>query len=364
MIVKINGKLVLVLLAALLCVDLLVNPVRFTNLVERAQGTTRSVQEQTTPVKKHEFIHDDPAHYWHWTREKPPCPTLSEKNDCDNVNYKELYNHFHEYGWVTFTSCSLKENSEKILDPIIHYLQNEYGDKTRVNTIKMKEVKDLALDPDTLEFLAYLHGGRRPLPTQTLNFKLGTQQELHSDVVFFDSEPRALVAAAWVALEDMSDDNGPLRFIPKSHQWGVWDFEAIGLHWEHDLKNTPEARDEEIIHYSNELPKAIKRAGLEESRANNVKRGQTFIWAAGLVHGGSKINNEKLTRMSQVTHYFFEGSKYCWQPSLSRPHENKISFQYKHIKPCGYQRNEGLKPEYPCVEKAREEFRNYHNEEM
>ena len=168
----------------------------------------------------------------------------------------------------------------------------------------MKEVKDLALNPDTLEFLAYLHGGRKPMPFQTLNFKVGTQQELHSDVLFFDSEPRGLMAAAWVALEDTTDYNRPLQFIPKSHQFSLWDFEAIGMHYDHDVQNTLETTEEEMrLYYLESLPKAIRRSGLQNKQlANNVKRGQTFIWAAGLVHGGSKVLDEKATRMSQVTH--------------------------------------------------------------
>ena len=80
----------------------------------------------------------------------------------------------------------------------------------------MKEVKDVAFDLDTLEFLEYLHG-RQAYPFQTLNFKVGTQQPLHSDLIFFDSEPRILMAAVWLALEYATDDNGPLVFIPKSH---------------------------------------------------------------------------------------------------------------------------------------------------
>ena len=65
-----------------------------------------------------------------------------------------------------------------------------------------------------MEFLEYLHGGRRLFPYQTLNFPKGTQQPLHSDLVHFDTSPRTLMTAAWVALEDMNPDNGPLQFVP------------------------------------------------------------------------------------------------------------------------------------------------------
>ena len=93
----------------------------------------------------------------------------------------------------------------------------------------MKEVKELATDPDTLTFIDYIHGGRRVFPFQTLNFLNGTEQKLHSDLIHFDTSPRTLMTAAWVALEDMNENNGPLRFYPKSHQYGTWDYDEIGL---------------------------------------------------------------------------------------------------------------------------------------
>ena len=56
------------------------------------------------------------------------------------------------------------------------------------------------------------------------------------------------MAAAWVALEDTTDSNGPLAFIPKSHQWGVWDFDEIGLNYEHDIQNSLETEKLEMDH--------------------------------------------------------------------------------------------------------------------
>ena len=69
--------------------------------------------------------------------------------------YKQLYQLFRENGWVTFTSCFLRGNSTQVIDPIVEYLKKL--DRSRASTVNMKEVKDLALDEDTLEFLAYLH---------------------------------------------------------------------------------------------------------------------------------------------------------------------------------------------------------------
>jgi hypothetical protein len=40
-----------------------------------------------------------------------------------------------------------------------------------------------------------------------------------------------------------------------------------------------------------------------------VHKGQAVIWAANLLHGGSLQRDRSRTRHSQVTHYFFEGSR-------------------------------------------------------
>ena len=60
--------------------------------------------------------------------------------------------------------------------------------------------------------------------------------------------------------------------------------------------------------YGSELERLTKEAGLEMERASEIKKGQTFIWAAGLIHGGSRQNDDSQNRLSQVTHYYFEGA--------------------------------------------------------
>lgn len=334
------------------------------------EGRRETTETSETSVlenqeSEHKYIHDDPGHVWHWTRERPACPTLSLMKDCAGKSYKELYHHFHSEGWVVFNSCSLKKNSETVLDPVTEYCRNLT--RSRASTVKLKCVKDLAADPDTIEFISYIHGGRRAFPFQTLNFKVGTQQGYHSDLTFFDTQPRTLMAAAWVALEDTNPNNGPLKFVPKSHRYGIWDYNDIGLPYKYDIGDTRETRTKSDGPYYIEIEKTIKEMGFETKVADNIKRGETFIWAAGLVHGGLPIKDPSLTRMSQVSHYFFEGSSYYWNPQHSDLGENKISYDNLHIKPCETQlRNldSDLKPAFTCADAHTEAFRNFAREEL
>lgn len=297
------------------------------------------------------YVHDNPKHPWHWVRENPPDPDIGKKRDCDGRLYEEMYDYFQREGWIIFRSCSL---SESVLDSVAKYTASITED--RVVNAQDKQVRELAVDPDTLEFIEYIHGGRRAFPYQTLNFPKGTQQRLHSDLIHFDSQPRALMTAAWVALEDMNENNGPLRFYPKSHQWGTWDYDELGLHYKYKTMED-QAKDQE--HYGNELEDAMAKAGLEEATASTIKRGQTFLWAAALIHGGSKQKDLSQSRLSQVTHYFFEGTEYLWQPRTSQTTSGKITYIHLVKPPCKRQflgEDGGDVPIFPVPIAWKEEF--------
>ena len=57
-----------------------------------------------------------------------------------------------------------------------------------------------------------------------------------------------------------------------------------------------------------------------------MKRGETLIWSAGMLHGGSKVFDETLTRYSQVTHYHFSDCKY-YTPNFSDRKAGKIAYR-------------------------------------
>ena len=131
------------------------------------------------------------------------------------------------------------------------------------------------------------------------------------------------MAAAWVSLEDeIHDDSGPLAFYPQSHRWGVWDFDEIGLR--HKVKPEPDDRNDYKADYdgyvkllADLVAKAEQKGMLKQKRAAGLKFGESFIWAASLLHGGTAFKNKELTRRSQVTHYFFEGAESYWIPRKS-----------------------------------------------
>jgi hypothetical protein len=71
-----------------------------------------------------------------------------------------------------------------------------------------RNVHRIAVAPQVLGALRELYH-REPLPFQTLNFPVGTQQFAHSDTIHFNSAPAGFMAGVWVAMEDIDMDNGP-----------------------------------------------------------------------------------------------------------------------------------------------------------
>ena len=65
---------------------------------------------------------------------------------------------------------------------------------------------------------------REVVPFQTLNFLRGTQQMAHSDTIHFSSLPAKFMAGVWIALEDVTHENGPLFYYPGSHKMPEYNF--------------------------------------------------------------------------------------------------------------------------------------------
>jgi hypothetical protein len=167
-----------------------------------------------------------------------------------------------------------------------------------------ENVRALALSAHVHELLAGLFG-REPLPFQTLNFRVGTEQAVHSDAIHFNSDPPGFMCGVWVALEDIDMGNGPLVYYPGSHALPELTMKDVGA----------EARADEYPLYEQFVAAEIERRGLEPAYGT-IRKGQALIWATNLLHGGLPQRDPGHTRHSQVTHFFFEGCRY-YTPMMS-----------------------------------------------
>jgi ectoine hydroxylase-related dioxygenase (phytanoyl-CoA dioxygenase family) len=183
----------------------------------------------------------------------------------------------------------------------VRYAHRRIQDAWKVN----ENVKALALDPTVIGLLKELYG-RRPLPFQTLNFRVGSQQPAHSDAIHFNSEPAGFMCGVWVALEDIDMDNGPVVYYPGSQKRSEIKPADLGI----------DATFDEYRHYTDHIAGLIDEGELGEPHYATLKKGQALIWASNILHGGSPQKDPNRTRHSQVTHYFFEGCRY-YTPMMS-----------------------------------------------
>jgi len=186
-------------------------------------------------------------------------------------------------------------------------------------------VERLAFDTSVMILLKSLYG-REPFPFQTLNFGQSPGIGLHADNIHFHTNPPGLMCGVWVALEDVTMENGPLLYFPGSHKLPVVTLESLGyeVSYEKWLVN--------LGNYSKWMEARNKRENLSP-KTLLCKRGTVLIWHSNLMH---KSMNPKpgTTRASQVTHYYFrgEGVRYT-VPAFGVNHEKADAHEFEsHFK--------------------------------
>jgi len=183
------------------------------------------------------------------------------------------------------------------------------GDRRIQDAWKFDEdVRAIAVNPAILNLLSRLYG-RRAFPFQTLNFPVGTQQAVHADAVHFSSLPERFMCGVWVAMEDVPAEAGPLFYAPGSHRWPIVSNSLIGRRgYASQLESAQEP-------YADAWNAMIAAHGAS-TETFLARKGQALIWCANLLHGGSPQSDPRLTRWSQVTHYYFEDCIY-YTPAFS-----------------------------------------------
>lgn len=226
----------------------------------------------------------------------------------------------HEKGYAVldFPDADLDDRIARIQEHLAPRYGVDFADPAADKSCGERRIQDAwTFDPDVraiaanqtmIALLSKLYG-RAAFPFQTLNFPVGTQQEAHSDSVHFSSLPERFMCGVWLAMEDVGPDAGPLFYYPGSHRWPIMTNALIGRRG-----------------YGSSLASAQDPYGPAWRALCDVhgaqpetflaRKGQTLIWCANLLHGGSRQNNPMLTRWSQVTHYYFDDCIY-YTPAFS-----------------------------------------------
>jgi phytanoyl-CoA hydroxylase len=155
----------------------------------------------------------------------------------------------------------------------------------------------LTLDP-LLHRYASLILGETAVATQSLYFEFGSQQMLHRDSTVVPTPEFGRLVAAWIALEDITPESGPLAYVPGSQK-----FPFTGIHGDEEYVYDPSR------HTAAEVERAVRfyddqlqKSGLP-TRHFLAKRGEVLLWHSALMHGGAPPSSPERTRKSLVVHY-------------------------------------------------------------
>lgn len=237
-----------------------------------------------------------------------------------NAEEERISNDLYRQGFAVFDfpDPELSERIERIKNGLGPLYQIDLADPGADKTTSLRRIQDAWKENDDVraiaenihvtELLSKIYG-RAAFPFQTLNFPVGTQQDAHSDAVHFSSLPERFMCGVWLAMEDISADAGPLFYYPGSHRWPIMSNAIVERRgFGSDLQS---AQDPYAPAWQ-----ALCEAQGAEQQIFLARKGQALIWCANLLHGGSVQNDPRLTRWSQVTHYYFENCIY-YTPAFS-----------------------------------------------
>jgi ectoine hydroxylase-related dioxygenase (phytanoyl-CoA dioxygenase family) len=153
-------------------------------------------------------------------------------------------------------------------------------------------VLDLLLSDKVVDIVSQLIGGT-PLLFNGLNMERGSQQRFHFDTLYMAPRSEDRMVVLWFALEDVAEGSGELQYYPGSHRIMPFHFSHGGLY----------AVSEEMGAFDRYIETQLDVHQLKSVKFR-CNAGDVFIWHSQLYHGGSAIEDDRLTRKSMVAHYW------------------------------------------------------------
>lgn len=160
----------------------------------------------------------------------------------------ETFRHYWEKGWAVEEGVFSREEADRIAQIALDLSQEELSregdnyvvDKSadgeiaprKIDTpfLKRSEFQTFVLDRRLTGMLAELLGAPPLLSGDQIFMKpphFGSAKPYHQDNFYFQCDPGDHVITAWIALDDVGEENGCLRYIDSSHKEGIIAHEAV-----------------------------------------------------------------------------------------------------------------------------------------
>lgn len=166
------------------------------------------------------------------------------------------------------------------------------------------------------------------LAFQSLGFIKSTGIRIHRDSNYVSiKDPQPKVVACWLALEDITEETGPIKYYPRSHTLEKYLFADGNDHW---IRSDHGIFANEDCHRWNE--EQMKNHGIS-GELFLAKKGDCVFWDFDLVHEATRPTSNQ-TRYSIATHFCPSNQTpaYLAKSGLAKPikHTEKIFFSSNH----------------------------------
>jgi len=259
-----------------------------------------------------------------WMADRRESRARAEQPYAVTEEQKRLW---RERGWLVLERAIPDDAIERFTDDVARFRRNgrggrdDHGHGVRIGLLHAERRAALrfALNEAIRGFMRWALDGE-PVLFGSLTFDVGSEQEPHMDAAFFYTQPENAMAAAWIALEDVDADSGPLFYVDGSHRFPrLYASEVLERNpelaqrvMEHRKRSKrPDYALSELVYqaYSKRLQERLAEANAVRQPAL-IKKGDVFVWDGWLVHGGMPRLNRALTRRSMVVHYIRSGCRF------------------------------------------------------
>jgi ectoine hydroxylase-related dioxygenase (phytanoyl-CoA dioxygenase family) len=192
--------------------------------------------------------------------------------------------------------------------------------------VNLESSRQVALHPRVTRFLSLVFDAQ-PVAFQQLLFQRSNGHDVHQDTSVVAVEEPCLLAATWIALEDVVPGAGELAFYDRSHK-------IPHVLFKNGSKRIDFAADDPKA-YAAKLDAACRERGLAYETFL-AKKGDLLFWTADLVHRSHpRTLPQETSRLSCVTHYHPDTTTPFWfrhnpEKRHFEPYENRAALASVH----------------------------------
>ena len=269
-----------------------------------------------SPVSSEDFKHlESPLNIHDEKNSREELPKNADFNLLSNDIQQAMLS-WSENGYCIlrnyYSVSKIQEINEEV-ERLIESKKADWKEQSRIMFAihKSKMLQNIGSDKSLIKVLDLLLGRKVDL-FQSINFINASEQRSHSDAVHMSTFPYGNIIAVWIALEDITPENGPLHYYPGSHKLPYIvnsDYDNIGSKFTLGNKTYGD--------YEDRIQQVIDNEKIEK-QTFLAKKGDLLIWHANLLHGGEPLIDKTRTRKSMVFHYYAQ-DVICYHEITQRP---------------------------------------------